>query len=399
MKLHWHLLFLFLATLTAIVSWLLLSEPLWEQTGHDAAYYVTHHQTEGELVSLLVRNQRSTYTVETRDLLDGRILKTVDLDLPGQRYLPVIVPHDQKQPGEHELVVIGFPGVIKNGSGGNFAIKIFDALTGKSLTNELFGVMADADFGVRGEKVAIPTPTQLLLFDSRTRQLRKFELAEINSAHISPDGNWVAVTQKSALLILDWESGKVLASQKLRGRKYKLSFDRQGSLTLLGNNPGILLSRWKWDGREIKVLKKETRIEMEAVMSLDQIDWCEDGNGNWHITNGRMRNWPQQYRALCERLVQWGFMVSSYIEMQFIKTGLTLNENFETISRYEEPYYGSLNINDKVDVEYTNPAISNGSIMVRRHGPLLPNALAIGMVVYLLIYVMVRCMRPRPSGP
>ncbi len=268
MKLRWHLLSLLLATLAAIASWLVLSEPLWVQTGQDAAYFVTYHQKENELVSLLVRNQRSTFTVETRNLQDGKLLYTVDLDLPGQRYSPVIVPHDQKQPGEHELVVVGFPGIIKNSSEGIFAIKIFDAQTGKRMTNEMIGVMAYVDFGVRGEQVAIPTPTQLVLFDSRTRELRKVDLPEISSAHISPDGKWVALTRKSVLLILDWGSGKVVVSQKLRAREYKLCFDKQGSLTLLGNNPGIMLSRWRWDGRELKVLQKETRIEMEAVMGL-----------------------------------------------------------------------------------------------------------------------------------
>jgi len=398
MKLRWHLLFLLFATLAAIASWLVLSEPLWEQTGHDAAYYVTHHQKEGELISLLVRNQRSTYTVETRKLEDGRILKTVDLDLSRQRHSPVIIPHEQDHSGKNAIVVIGQFGIIKNGSEGHFAIKIFDAHTGKLLTNELLGVMADADFSVRGNQVAIPTPTQLILFDSNVRKLRKYELPDISSSHISPDGKWVVITQRKALRILDWESGKVLATQKLKGSRFKLCFDKQGSMILLEAFPDIVLSRWSWDRREIKLLKKETRLEQQTARSLDVVLWHTDSSGKLHMTNGWKRDWPQHYRALCERLSQWGVNVSSYYDKQFLKPGYVLDENFAVLSRYEEPLYGGMNIDDRWKVEYTNPAVPNGSIIVRHQGPIWPNAMAIGVVFYLLIYVLALCLGPRPEN-
>jgi hypothetical protein len=329
---------------------------------------------------------------------DGRLLIQVNLDLPSWNYVPIVIGNDQKESCDHPIVAVGLFGAPRNGAQGDFAMRVFDGQTGERLTKELLGFNASIEFSARADRLVVPVDSQLLLFDASRKQIRKLDLSGVTSARISVNMKYVVIIQESVLQILDWDSGSILAQQQLTGKKHKMQLARDGSILILRTDPAMAISRWNWTGSQITLITPETAI---PEIKDRRLGFRQDITGRVQVAKEAHVDWPKPYRAICHWLANIGISVKKWLDIDGLFTWCVLNDQFEVLFEYEESARRSngLYLNKQLLVEYGDPRFGEGMINVTRYAHAWPNALAMGVVVYLLIYVLARCLGHRFSGP
>jgi len=393
MKLRWHLVSLFLAIAVAGVMWLSTNGPLWQLDGYEFVRFAGYCEATQELRSLVAKDHGKSWYLETRDVHDGRFIREVMLEMPvGVEGFFHIANGNSVQPGLTPVVLVQS---IRRNTSSIDQCYLFDPKTGARLRKVPFALKSDITPMVRGDRIAIVTTRDLWLIDERNVQGRSFNIVGIECLQISYDGKWVAYFGQDGVHIIEWETGKnhlVLESDKTNYFSL-MSFQRDGRLLLASYDSGFRMSRWRWDGKRLQQVTPE-------FVAYDQIGGgpfgtllIKEEGSRCHVASYAYVGWPSEIRTVCRWLEAQGLNVKKWLPYETRFAWHVLDDDNHELSRYEQAAFGPIILSDRLSVKYM------GSIELWVTSPRWPNLLALGMMVYLLIYVIVRCRAFVTSGP
>lgn len=399
MKLRWHLLALLTSLVVVIVVWLASNGPLWLLNGFEDIRFAGYCEASKQLRSVVVRDQGKTWHLETRDVRNGKLVKEVLLNQPvAQGNIYIIANGITVQPSKAPLVVVQT--VRPNGNRMEWCY-LFDPETGVLLRKAPFLLKGFVMPVVSGNRVAIVTERDLWLFDEKHAEGRSLNIVGIECLEVSHDGKWIAYSGQDGVYIIDWETGNNL--QALESAKaeavFSMAFQRDGRLLLANYSGGFRMSRWRWNGKTLQ-------LDSPVFVALDRIGGGPiqplriiDEGSHCHVASYAYVGWAAEIRTACQWLESQGWNVQRWLPRETRLVWHVLdNDNYE-LRRYEQAAFRAIALSNRLSVNYFGENLKTDRIEVWVTSPRWPNLLALGIVVYLLLYVMMRCRESVSSGP
>ena len=118
-------------------------------------------------------------------------------------------------------------------------------------------------------------------------------------------------------------------------------------------------------------------------------------NGGLHLSVNSVKDWPLQFKAVLQWLADKSFPIERWVPKQYHRHWVVLNDQDQiTREYYERNQSKRRQLYDHFAVEVEpDKQFATSTITFWNEHPVWPNALAVGVVLYLLLYVMVLCWR------
>jgi len=398
MKLRWHLLSLFFAAIVAAAAWFYISGPLWSIDGYEEVDFAGYCPATRELHSLAVRDQGESWYFETRDVQDGRLLRETKLDKPpGRGWAHCFANADMEAQSR-------MPAVIVQSNRTNtpfFQCYLFDRRTGVSVAEVPLSMKERIMPEVSNCRIAIATERGLWLIDENNIQGSALYAADIECMAISHDGNYIAYLGQDGVHMIDCKTKKntlALGRDKSESAS-SISFQRDGKLLLSRySSKAFRVSRWRWNGECLQ--SDSTVFSTEGGQGSHFIGsmLMKEQTGCVHVASFVYLGWPSSINVICGWLQSKGVNVKNWLPLKTRLQWHVLDENHREINRYEELALGHKPLSTRLSVNYYGLNEKNTRIEVWVTSPQWPNLLALGMMVYLLIYVLALCMGLRAEN-
>lgn len=399
MKLRWHLLSFLVALVVVLVVWLASNGPLWHLNEFEDIRFAGYCEATGELRSVVVRDQGNSWYLETRDVRNGRLIKEVLLEKPvEQGNIYIIANGVVEQPNKAPLVLVQT--VRSNGNRMEWCY-LFDPETGVRLRKAPLSLKWSPMPVVSGNRAAIVTERDLWLFDENHAEGRNFNIMGIECLEVSHDGKWIAYSGQDGVHIIEWDTGnnQLVLERGKTEEVSSMAFQRDGRLLLANYSGGFRLSRWRWNGTTLQpvapIFVALDRIGGEPIQPLGII---EEGS-RCHVASYAYVGWRAEIKSVCQWLESQGWNVQRWLPRETRLVWHILDDDNRELQRYEKAAFPAITLSDRLMVNYFGENLKADRIEVIVTSPRWPNLLALGMVVYLLLYVFMRCRELRYSGP
>lgn len=377
-------LMLVISVLSGAAYWVWASQPLWVSSAYLSASYIGYSDPDQTVVAL-VQEESGAY-FEWRELLTGKVVKRVQVEM--KQKATSIFAHTNTYLGrsKHDVVLLSL-----FESRGEWNTLPFDLQTGKQLatSDEILVMMSDAVS--RGHQCVLTRPSYIYLIDGNKPGFRQYEISGIKSVRIMPDGKQFVCSQPGALLMIDWETGEVIAKSALPQSTCKsIHFAKTGEIivTYYDTQQTHVLQRWTWNGKAFLACSEPVAIPKPSIQVHGNvlIPIQEHWNGQFLVSSYATITWPSPFRQLIVWLSQSGFNVINYFTPKTIIFGALFDKHGRVVEKTERAVdYQEHNIKQyAVRTQRLNAA---RSICLHNTNPVWPNVIAIAMMVYILGYV------------
>lgn len=401
MKLRWHLLSLLLASIVTGLFWFSPRGPVWQLEDHRTVRSAGVDTIRNEWHTLVCDSNKSNWRVETRSGIESQVIRSVPLALPACKGINQYMNRVREASSEAPLVFVDL--CSESQPSGDLKVEmrvwLLDSQTGQLLRPEPFILSANGAVAQHRDRVAIGGADQLWLLEGKAGQGRTVQLKNAMNMKFSTDGRWLACTDAASLLcFIEWETGMVKRPVGFTNQVHSLAFISNDTVVLsMSMLAGQEVSRWRWDG--------ETLHPVSPGIVLPSNMWPlfskHDPNGRLHISVQTNEDWPLQMKPLLSWLEAHQVPIAQWFPRENGFHWHVLDDKDRSVREYHEPRQNKyIQLNHPYALEIRPGVRSAGTIVVVWNtSPVWPNALALGMVVYILLYVIVRCQVPASSGP
>jgi hypothetical protein len=394
-----HLLAMILSVLTSLCFWFWANQPIWTQGPYEVAQFYHVHPENKQVTSFVKASGK--WHLETRDFITGEFLRTVEVLLPKSLAPHMCFPNTAPHQVEHALVVIQGRYTSGNLPRTGYGMVVVDASTGKLLTRTPIEVDASAIPVCFGTRAVIPHMNEALFFEYGKEPLRVLSIRYGARITLLDDNEHLLTTDGEFLQIIPWSTGWVKSrgahQQKLMNfpRLTQLP-DKHLLVSAYEYDGGIKLRMeyWRWDGTTLEKLGKSIVLTPPENSTIKyaatyQVVANIDRQGNIHLPTFQFTSWPAPFRSLLTWCSTQGWNVCKYIPHARQTIVHVLNVKNEVIGRYERESNFDMLLSTGTAIRYQRAELRAGSYTIKamRTLPQWPNAMALGIIVYLLWYV------------
>lgn len=378
---------LVISLLCGAIYWMWASQPLWVSGAYQSASYIGYSERDQTVVTM-VKEESGAY-FEWRELLTGRVVKRVQVKLSA---IPALLhAHCNSQLGksQHDVALL----LIREQTDKTYTLP-FDMNTGKPVASvdDITADMFDAESC--GQRCALFNPSTLFLVDGEQQRLRQLKIVNISNARLLADGKHVACTLPDALLILDWNTGKIIARTQLKpADRYMIFVSRSNDIYLFhyGAHPQRIMhvQRWLWDGLKLSAATSPIPLPQSEIgpgNSLLDGFISEDRDGKIHATCYISKTWPAIVRPALDWLDKQAFNLNKYYPRRNLLLGAVLDRDCSIVGKFDFDIKNKEFHFDRYLLRISQ-AGTRQVISLQNTNPVWPNAIAVAMSVYLLGYV------------
>ncbi|HQR42669.1 MAG TPA: hypothetical protein PLX97_08290 [Gemmatales bacterium] len=378
-----------LATLAGFVYWQWASQPLWSLERDLVSYHC--HDINRQEVVLYVRHQGEHY-LETRQLRTGMVLK--------QKKLPVLdnrtyaLPNALAEHREDALVILGQL-LIPSGKVPTLTVNIYERGTGRVITPSPIECQWPRFHQAYGNKAAICTKDGLQLFEAGKSEHRHIPVENALSVRFLPGSNLMVCVAGTLIHVFEWSTGKLLYTSEPTSNATYIECKASGEIIISRGEPNnqTSIERRRWDGRKLVITTHRVFLT-KPLASFGMISsrlQFEDDAGRLHTAPYVGEEVPAPWRDWIPWLKdKVGLSLGKYYDKKtlyhwyVLRSDNTVERQYEGDSGEVHSLGGSSHL--LVKTRYDN-ATKTQSTFVLSTIPAWPNALAISLTVYLLLYV------------
>ncbi|HQR05880.1 MAG TPA: hypothetical protein PLN21_03605 [Gemmatales bacterium] len=394
MKWYWHLLFLFVAGVAAWFASDWLSQPLWQIEEARPVSFDKFDEARKEWTTLTGDAERKNWWIETRAGCDPTVIRRLKLELPP---LTGDIPYFGSSvslmsfSGDavlcHEYIRLGNPNA-------NVSVEmrycILDPVTGKVLRR--FTIPNNPLGQIAGDhsRVAFTEGVFIRMFDINTKKERSIKVGNTQCLSFSPDGKLLACVDRGndTFYLIDWENAVLIEPLQSAKKVSSFCFLTNDSLLLAHDSSRneMVHSRWRWDGSSLKQVSPGVRLSSQQFMPLVKPNHTDE----LHLSVNSVKDWPMQLKSLFQWLADTKFPIERWIPKQYRRHWVVLDDQDHIQREYYESNQGRRHaLYDQLSVEVEpDKQFGSATITFWNEHPVWPNSLAVGVVLYLLLYVM-----------
>lgn len=398
MKLRWHILFLLLASLCAILAGRWLQEPIWQVVDHRHIQFDKYDAAREEWSVIVGDSTRKQWWQETRSKRNPTVVKQLQLALPAMHEfssIPYLGSHLTSRSNQCDPIICTDinnpnPNDARMYIGGR--TYVLDANTGKLLRQ--FTTQGRFNCSTASHRIAFFESESICLFDTQTGIERKIVLQpfiKMLAIEFSPSGKWLGVVfNNNTLWLIEWSKGKLIDAFPEGKEVHACSFLSEDTILLStsGPFPGSEHTRYQWDGSKLKQISPGYKLNQFELTWISRLNKTHQLHFLTHSSN----DWPKSLRRMLQWLTRWNLPVERWYPKKRLEHWVVLDEQDQIIDRYDKPYSARHALTEHLSVEIdTKPGKPGATIRLWNLAPIWPNAVAIGLVMYLLLYVTGRC--------
>lgn len=406
MNRRWHFLFMLLSIIAALFSGYFLNAPIWQIEDSRFINFDKFSEARKEWSVIVGDQDRSYWWIETRSGRDATVIRRLKLDLP-----PLTKPHNYYGLRESLLrndtsdaIICCFRQRNSTPALGSSVIQhtyILDSETGKILRK-----FSTVDYRVgkiasHGYKVAFFEGEKLILYDLKKKTERSIPLTDADSLAFSPDGSMLACkADYNVLTLIDWDQGAPICP--LSNGKYI------GSFCFIANDVLLILEhsisdwgvhrRWRWNGSSLLPISPGVKLPSRTTL----IDIKQSADGTLHLVMDYLLRWPTKFDSIFEWLTEKGIPVERWFPKSLHKLCVVLNNQDQILRQYYEDIAQDrgrrIKLYDQLGIDFESQE-QRTIIRFWSNYPVWPNATAAGLLVYLGLYVIIRCITLNQKKP
>jgi len=400
MKWYWHLLALILSAIAAWFAGDWLSQPLWQIVEPHPVSFDQCKVDRKEWTTLVGDEERKNWWIETRAGRDPTVIRRLKLELPP---LTGEYPYFGASIGllkmscdavlSHEYVRVGNSNARAQIE---FRYCILDPTTGKLLRRFIIPNNPIDGIAGHGSKLAFVENETIKLFDVSTKIERSIKVTEPVDLTFSPDGRLLACVDREShqFYFIDWDKGLLV---KALGREKHVE-----SFSFVSNNVVLFVfkkanqeaehSRWHWDGVSLKQISPGIKMPNNQVFPFLKGPFQSE----LHVSTLTLRDWHSQLKPIFQWLADKKLPIERWVPKQYFRRWVVLDDQDHIKREYYEggdrTERHALYDHFSVEVEPAKQYATSTITFWNEH-PIWPNALAVGVVFYLMLYVMMLVCR------
>ncbi|MFT3878412.1 MAG: hypothetical protein QM703_01990 [Gemmatales bacterium] len=395
MKLRWHLLSLLVASIAMGLFWSWPRGPVWQLQDERTVRSAGVDLVRNEWHTLVCDTNKSNWRLETRSGIDSQVIRSVPLAIPAVKGITQSTNRGKQVSPEAPIVFVDHWNESQPGGGLKVEERIWllDSQTGQLLSQEPFILRGMGSVTQHRDRVAIGGAEQVWLLEGKTAQARTVPIKNPGNLKFSLDGRWLACTDYESLLcFIDWKTGKVVRPLGFTKQVYSLGFITHDTVVLsMSVLAGQEISRWRWDGEMLHQLSPGIVLSSNMWPLLHK----SHPNGLLHVCVNTNEDWPLHLKPLLVWLEEHHVPISRWFPREHGFHWHALDDKDRIVREYHEPIESKgIQLNQQYAVEIRRVDQSSATIVALWNtSPVWPNALALCMVIYLLLYVFARCMK------
>jgi hypothetical protein len=273
---------------------------------------------------------------------------------------------------------------------------VIDPETGKCLTPTPLPTYIRAYPAMHGNRVVLPMTQSILLIEKGRTEQRHIPMV-MASVCFLPDGQHLLVREDRRISIVDWESGRILASSPLSGDPFRIIlFALSPQEFVLGTylpepKRYLRLDRWRWNGG-CELLQLDS-LTMDALTQKDAPilggDFERNTQEQMVLDTYATICWPRSIQPLLSWLESKGWPVEKHWPKETMKVKAVIDKDFRLLRKYAESLNPIIPTGNGIGVQLKTDRTGNTGTLVigYRIAAQWPNALAIAMACYLMGYV------------
>lgn len=368
------------------------SQPLWQLTNLTRAKYHCHDVARQEMLVFVTRGNE--YFLETYQYRTGRLLKKMPLKVIGEEDRLFAYSNGRPEANDSALAVLAH---YFNNTG-RVRYSIVERGTGRAIQLKRENAETSVDPAAYGTQVAITANEGVLLYDAGKSEPRSLAIKNVTAFRILPPGRHLACLAGSTLHLVEWSTGKVLFSKNTQLSSdsiLTMNCTRDGDILICGGARKLpAVQRYRWTGKDLLAVGAVATLPnpFTSEGGILGLNIAEDYQGRVHVTKHITESLPKPWRDWIIWLKdKVGLSLDKYIDRQRIFAWHVLNQENRLVGHYE---------GQCIDMQYLDQYVCFKapfdlktrlqSLQVVRIHPAWPNALAISIVVYLLLYVVRR---------
>lgn len=398
MKWYWHLLILILSTAAAFLAGLWLDRPLWQIVEPRPVSFDQCKVDRKEWTTLVGDQERKNWWIETRAGRDPTVIRRLKLELPPlTSSYPYFGASISVLKMSCDAVICHEYHLINDAKGNRVEMRycVPDPTTGKLLRRFTIPNNPVGSIAGHGSKLAYLEAGLVRLFDVAANTDRTVKIGTPTCLTFSPDGKLLACVSRSTntFYFIDWEKGELIEPIKSDAWVHSFCFITNDALLVThdrrqqnSKSDTIVHSRWHWDGTELKQVSPGINLKSNQILPF--VKYAP--SGELHLSADELRDWPLQVKPLLQWLADKKVPVEKWLPKTGYRRWLVLNAH----DQIEREYYVSSrnerrDLYDQLSVEMKpEPGYASSVITLWNEQPVWPNALAVGVVFYLMLYVM-----------
>lgn len=402
MKPRWHLLFLSIAVAVTILTAYLLDTSIWQIEDPRLVSFDRYDAKHNEWSVLVGSLDKSDWSIEKRSCRDAKVIQRVILELPSVHARNPYCSVNAALPrncSSSAVICNEFVGFYSSKTGPVEYLRIFilDSASGKLIRtfNLSDGIVPNSPAGqitAHGEKVALIEKEKIILLDTGTRLERSLNSAFPKCLAFSPDGSQLAYVDRSLhkLFFIDWDQGVAIQPEMPECWVVSFCFVANDTLLVSYCNPesrGLpKFARWRKNGVNM------TQITPGIPLLIEQhVPYAKIVAGALHVKVSEIHEWPVHYRSFFNWLAEKKIPIEDWFPKQSWQRWYVLNDQDQIVSGYDKRNGQRNEIYDHLSVEFELRAQGTIIRLWNEH-PVWPNALAAGLILYLFLYVLRRCV-------
>lgn len=398
MKWYWHLLLLILAAVAAwfVGNW--LSQPLWQIEEARPVSFDKFDAARKEWTTLAGDAERKNWWIETRAGRDPTVIRRLKLELPplkGQN--PYQSWHIFLQTALSCDAIVCYESVEDlSSTKREFVVFIFFIISQSTgivvrsfrIVNNPYTLIAGY-----GSKLAFVEGDYIRLFDVATNTERSICVrSEAACLEFSPDGKLLGCVSKNSTVLnfIDWDKAVLIEPVTSHQLVTSFSFITSDTLLLAHERPSFdannLYARWRWDGKVLKQVSPGIKLMSRHTLPVVKMT----ANGELHLSFYAVTDWPLPFKSLLQWLADKKVPIEKWVHRQIYDHWVVLDDQ-DRLQReyYEADRYSRRPLYDHLSVEVEpGKQYATSTITFWNDHPVWPNALAVGLVLYFLLYVI-----------
>jgi len=391
MKWYWHLLFLILSAVAAFFAGDWLSQPLWQIVEPHPVSFDQCKVDRKEWTTLVGDEERKNWWIETRAGRDPTVIRRLKLELP-----PLTGEYPYFGASTSLFKIMSCDAVlcheyIRTG-GVEMHYCILDSVTGKLLKRFAIPGNPIGRIAGHGNKLTYVGHGFIHLFDVVANTDRSLRIGNAVCLTFSPDGKLLACVDRltKTFYFIEWEKAELIEAIQAETSVESFTFATNSTLLLVHDRIDrfAVHSRWHWDGTLLKQISPGIKLDDMQIMPMVK----SRHDSELHMSVSQEKDWPLRFKSIFQWLTDKQFSVEHWLPKQYYRHWVVLNDQDQIQREYYErgERKGRRELYDHFSVEVEpDKQFATSTITFWNEHPVWPNALAVGVVLYLLLYVMV----------